>query len=338
MSVISNIYQNTLILTKKGYFPVDLLAKEKSIDIWDGNNWKCCYIKKNRVTKSKSYTIEFSDGTVFKCMHNQEITILKNIHTNKLVKSEIKNITAGSLLSLYHFPTIDGNEEYNVLYPYTHGFYTGHKNKLNSNIIMEVKNLIYINLDEEINKLQNTIDYFGRAKYSKNTKITTLLLNPDFEKNKSCPINGTVQNKLSWITGIIDVLGFITQRKDARYLNISVLTYEFGIQIKYLCNTLGMNPSISSNKYSRRVMSSNGSNEEVNNNYILTFDSNDTNKLFLEYQIHTHILDYDIDEPNLDQDIARYISIKKIIPGDINNLNAYDIINCTQCIISGILI
>jgi len=126
-----------------------------------------------------------------------------------------------------------------------------------------------------------------------------------------------------------------------------VNSQDFAMKVKYLCNTLGTNPRILENTEIRKVMLyksydlykniQQNSNQNFKKRYTLVFNADDTNKIFLEYDIKTYYFIYDKTQYSLDQDINRYLSIKKIVKlFDVKK--TYSITNTYSLIGNGILL
>ena len=82
---------------------------------------------------------------------------------------------------------------------------------------------------------------------------------------------------------------------------------------------------------------------EVENKEILwklVFSSDDTNSLFLDFNLPILYLNYNKKECNIDQDIYRYISITKIVKTNKKSLNTYSCHSQKNniCILNGIII
>ena len=262
-----------------------------------------------------------SDGCETYCSESDNLNIIKNITSNSLSdvdKLEVKKLKLNDLLYTFNFPIInDASETNNILYPYTHGYYCGCMNKVNGfkDDLKFESNLIYINLINDKQKIQKKIDICGKYSLDKTKNSLTGLLKVDMDKNIKTPMGGDIENKLLWLSGIIDNNGFITSLKDAKYLNISVLSKKFAIEIKFLFNTLGINPKICLKTNIRKFKSESGEMDEINNPYwTIILNAEETNKIFLEseFDLKIYYLNYDKKSYSMDQDINRYISIKKI--------------------------
>lgn len=340
MKRLSHILENSYILTQKGYDYIENLLGYNII--WDGYKWKeVNIIQNNEILKENIYyKIIFSDGCEITCDANHKLYTVDNMISNIYRTTPIINIKENTLIYKYYFPLIEGNIEFDIKYPYFIGYLLGYiynfNNINNDNISNEkIKELYTTYLNSEIN---NDIDYELLLQYTNDIYNKLDIKNPI-----NIPINASMKNRLLWISGLIDINGFITNIKDGIYLNIIVNSKSFAMQVKYLFNTLGTNPKIIENTEIRKFLllkSSNNSEnvkKDVKKRFIILFNADDTNKIFLDYDINTYYFTYDKTQYSLDQDINRYLSIKKIIKiTDIKK--TYSIQNTYSIISNGILI
>lgn len=339
------IYNNSYILTKTGYYLIEDIDITNEIEIWNKDHWFFVKIIKYIHTEEihKSYKILLSDGCELLCSETQKLNIIELDKSNlskKINNIKIENIKVNDLLNSYNFPIIDGKE--NILYPYTHGYYCGCMNKTDGfeKLLKFESNLIYINLIDEKQNLKSKIKITGKYTINKLKNISTGLLKVDMNKNITAPINGNIKDKLTWLSGLIDNNGFITKLCDAKYLNISIISKKFAMEIKLLFNTLGINPNMFLNSGIRKFKTNSGEiNKVIKHFWIISLNSEDTNKIFLksEFDLKLFYLKYDKSFYSIEQDIDRYISVKKITklqqPKD-----SYIIKNTKSCILNGIQI
>lgn len=330
MKRLTNIVENSYILTKDGYKYIEDILGEQII--WDGYKWKDVTISKNDdiLHEKIYYKVKLSDGCEFICDTTHKLYTVDNMQSNIYRITPINIIKENTLIYKYTFPLIEGNINNDLKYPYYLGYMAGYKyniiNSWNENISEE-------KLQELYTKLQNEEINYGHL----------LKLLEIYSKDLIIPINATFNNKLLWISGLIDINGCITTIKDGIYLNIIVNSKDFAIKIKYLFNTLGINPRIIENTEIRKTLLLNiiNSKQNINENsrirYRLIFNADDTNKIFLDFNINTYFFIYDKSQYSLDQDVNRYLSIKKITKFN-EIINTYNIKNSYSCIVNGALI
>lgn len=324
MKTLNNIIEKSYILTKDGYQYIDDIIGNNII--WDGYKWKEVNISKNNEILNEYiyYKLIYSDGCEIICDKSQKLYIVDNMRSNIYRNIPISVIKENALIYKYSFPLIDGDIKNDLKYPYILGYIVEYIHNIDKNNISneQIKNLLHTIPNKNINfrLLLNIID--------------------NYKNNLTIPINATYNNRLLWISGLIDKNGSITKIKDGIYLNIVVNSKELAMNIKYIFNTLGTNPRITENEEIRRIMKTEltQKTEEISRvRYKLIFNADDTNKIFLDYDIKTYIFIYDKTQYSLDQDINRYLSIKKIIKiTDIKK--TYSIQNTYSIISNGILI
>ena len=333
------VYKNSYVLTRNGYFLIEDLNIKHQIEIWEENKWSLVNIKKYNHSVDDIYKILLSDGCEVLCSNLQRLNTVANINSETPEIQQIENIKLNNLLYTYNFPIVEGSEKYNILYPYTHGYYCGCLNKINKqNMLIFESNLTYINLEKDKQKIKSKIEISGKYSIDKLKNTTIGLLKIDMDQNITVPINGNIENKLLWLSGLIDNNGFITKLKDAKYLNISVLTKKFATEIKFLFNTLGINPNIYLKSDIRKFKSNlNEISEKICNYWVITLNSEDTNKIFIDYDLKLYYLEYNKLIYSIDQSINRYLSIKKINKMQLKK-ESYIIKNINSCVINGVLI
>ena len=330
MKKLSNIVENSYILTKDGYQYIENILGDNII--WDGYTWKNVIITKNDEPLQEKiyYKLLLSDGCEVICNKEHKLYTVDNMLSNIYRTTPINIIKENTLIYKYNFPLLEGNIENDLKYPYFLGYIAAYKYNIsninNENISEEKIKEIYLKIPNEY------------INYDHLLKLLDI-----YSLNFIVPINATITNKLLWISGLIDINGSITKIKDGIYLNIIVNSKDFAMKVKYLFNTLGTNPKVLENTEIRKVLLSKNLNEKKNIQedtkirYRLIFNAEDTNKIFLDHNINTYFFIYDKTQYSLDQDINRYISIKKITKIK-NILDTYNITNSYTCIINGTLV
>lgn len=330
MKKLSNIVESSYILTKDGYQYIEEILGDNVI--WDGYKWKNVIISKNdEVLQEKIYyKLLLSDGCEIICDEMHKLYTVDNMLSNIYRTTPINTIKDNTLIYKCSFPLLEGNADNDLNFPYILGYISGH--------MYNISNFNNKNISEE--KLKEIYSKIPNEDINYEQLISLLNINTS---NLIIPINATMNNKLLWISGLVETTGSITKIKDGIYLNIIVNSKEFAIKVKYLCNTLGTNPRILENTEIRKILLYNIVNEKnsIQENskirYRLVFNAYDTNKIFLDYNINTYFFIYDKSQYSLDQDINRYFSIKKITKyKDIKK--TYYIKNSYSCIINGTLI
>ena len=375
-------FGKSYILTNDGYFDITILVNKK-IKIWDGLDWKETIIKSlnsNNISETKKkkiiidkfnrkkiiystedetydiYKITTKDGGEMSYLKNQNLLVMEsnNIRNNdnKLYnKIQVDKLKIGNIIYDGKFPIIDGDKKYNVKYPYTHGYYCGYKNiqtDISDEKSFTKEENILINLVNDRKKLQIELDKVENFLFNESKSFSTGLLYDNFDRKIIVPINGTIENKLLWMGGLIDSNGFITKKQMARYLNLSINNSKpFAQDVKLLCNTLSLNPSLEEKKITRKSIKKNiddttdtADTADTDIEKIiwqLSFNSEDTNKLFIDLKLPYYHIDYDKNDCNIEQDITIYNPILSIMI-DNKPKKIFSLSEIKFCVINGVLI
>jgi ribonucleoside-diphosphate reductase alpha chain len=113
--------------------------------------------------------------------------------------------------------------------------------------------------------------------------------NKNINKNYCVPINYSFETKKKWFAGLIDQIGIYNDNDNI--LNIESISFDFIKDIFLLLNTIGLYPIINN----------------LNNNYILTIQSNDLYKLST-YNFKSNIYSF----KNIKRTNKEFISVKNI--------------------------
>ncbi len=271
---------DTMILVKNGYYQIRNL-ENKTVNIWDGFQFLKILILKTD-SDQEILSIEFSDGAFINCTSNHKFYIIKD---KKIIITYAKKLIIGDKLIDCTFPIINGNED--IIEPYTNGYYLGSDGY--KNIISTLHNKKI--LDQELTYISKQ-DVNGRREYI----IDDVIIN--------VPFRGSLSNKLTWLAGFVDSSGTISNNKIHKNLQIIHLEYMTLLDVKLVCNTLGLNPRI---VY-----------YDEYDHYKLLFSTGDTYNLYCVLKMPIKILKCSI------ASIPIYSS-KPILITDINKLkNKYD--------------
>jgi len=209
---------DTKILTDKGYFNISEL--EGYHNVWTGQDYKKSLIKKTSDDESL-LKITFSNGAIIRCTKYHKFPI-KGLTTYMEVPAI--NLKINNKLKSYNLPILDLDKEFK--YAYTHGYKCG---------IGKSDIIVYNDAHK--------FEYKEIIEISNNKKLVLY----EMEELYTVPINYRKQDKINWLQGLIDSTGF--RFLDARiYLQIMNANNEFLENVRLLCNTLGMNPSLINGK------------------------------------------------------------------------------------------
>lgn len=313
---------DTLILTKDGYYPIKDLSNT-DVEIWNGTEWSLSPVRKTNVNQ-KLLKITTDDGCELKCTQYHKFQVqIGRIRYNKYKKiiKETQELKIGDKLVRCNYPTIDGNKENDFKYAYTHGFFCGDGN-------YNEKNNYKTGMISLYKEKQNLLQYFD---YRLNPRIydqkTIITLPKDMPIKYTVPINASLQNKLEWLSGILDADGNIETINTSQRLQIVSINKKFLSNIKLLCNTLGCNPKITVAREAGQMLIPNnkGNNElqlyKCQKCYTLRINVTDTYYLFNTLNLMTKRLKF--------LNIKNKIDCKQIVK--IKSIEEVDGLHDTYC-------
>lgn len=291
---------NNYFLTDKGYKHVeDIINKE--VNLYTNNGFVNTFIK---VYVDNLYTIEF--------FNNKTITVPENhkVYNEDLELIYIKDLKKSNKIYRFDINIIDINDTKND-YSYTNGYYTAwlydfmKKNKT----LEKRNNMVILSYNIDNFNFKNRFKIIGKV-IKKNDKNVAIIKYNSLE----VPINSSLENKIEWLAGVLDSIGYVYHKKfETRYLKIKITNQDYANKIILLCNTIGLLPNLEEIKSTRKQKLSSG---ELKIDklvyYIITIKSDDINKLYLEYNMRTSIIGYDYKEFNIDPDTNDMLYIKDI--------------------------
>lgn len=213
---------DTKILTDNGYIEIKSLVGKK-VNIWNGYNWS---IVEPKVTAENQKIIKlvFSDGCELKCTPYHKFILADG------TRVEAKDLTNNMKLIKHEMPLINGSKELD--HAYTQGFFSG------DGYIHTSTNKTYIKLYG--NKRNIKLDYIGHKLTLENDKCDQYRVCVDVKDKSFVPdASYGLKSRLEWLAGIIDSDGSCT--KDGN-ISISSINHSFLMDIKFMLNTLGINP------------------------------------------------------------------------------------------------
>jgi len=301
------VHQDTLILTKDGYFPIKDLVNQE-VEVWNGKEFSLSPVRKTNVNQELLKIIT-DDGCELKCTpyHKFYIQTGNRKENFKNIIKDSNQLNIGDRLIKCNFPTIDGNIKNDIVYPYTQGFFSGdgsykYKNNVNSAVI---------DLYGEKQELLQYLDFIRGPFIYNDAKRIVLPLN--LNEKYYVPINASLQNKLEWFQGYLDADGYLFKSNlDKQSIRISSTNKQFLFNVKLLCNTLGVNPIM---KVAREKCIQILKNKKINCNKLwrLSFSFQDTYKLYNELKLNTKRLKYNFNSSiRLSQQYIRISSIEKV--------------------------
>jgi ribonucleoside-diphosphate reductase alpha chain len=237
----------TLILTDKGHIEIKELEGKK-VNAWNGQEFSEVEVFKTGVNQDL-IDVYTDDGCKLSCTKYHKFFIQqKNKDNSETVETiEAKDLKNDDRIIKCDFPVIDGSE--NMLYPYTHGYFSGDKKYANVEISNQESDCLFnflsyekhstLHLNNEEKELLNNLEYSSFMK--KNNKLI-LKLNSNISKKYTIPShNCSLKVKLEWFAGLCDANASIFNNGHTEYLQLNSVNKEFIYNIKLFLQTCGIN-------------------------------------------------------------------------------------------------
>jgi len=304
-----------------------------------------------RVETSDGCTLECTPYHKFyiqnKYNKNKKSAVNKNIEI-----VEAQNLKEGDKIIKCEYPIIEGNE--NIKYAYTHGFFCGdgtygnnseEPKKCNySALLNHAYCKRHIDFENEDNKFpiqteetnyecngtsylkkpimslygekKDLLKYFDYRSVGNEDAVGRLNVSLPLDINEKfdVPINGSLKNKLDWLSGYCDADGTIANNGDNQQLQLASINKDFLLKIKLMLNTCGIQSKINkSNKEGMRKLPD--SNRELKDYYCqqlfrLLITSYDLQKL-KDLGFSPKRLKINDSEPN--RNACQFVKISKIV-------------------------
>lgn len=294
---------DTPILTNKGWVNIDTVA-DQVIQVWNGYEFSDSLVKQTSES-ADLYEIETSDGCILRCTPLHEFIVPRGAQNQKTTKVAAHTLRVGQKLAkIPLLPVIDCGDE--LPYAYTAGVFCGDGTYYNTGdehmcqATSESKKP-RIDLYGEKQKLVPWLDILDAPVVNGIKLVVRLHL--DILDKFIVPINYNLKSKLAWLAGLIDTDGTLASGS----IQICSIDQEFLLDVKLMCQTLGINPIISTMHEAR------GGKKFYNcqKSYRLLISGWDTWKLYNELNLTTHRVVYDtLVKPN--RDARGFITISKI--------------------------
>lgn len=216
---------DSLLLTDKGYFKIGELAENhQTVNAWNGFEFSEVTPFKTSDSE-KIYEVVFSDGSI------NRVTKYHKFHIGGTIK-RTHELKIGDRLSKFNLPIIDCEPHYTKKQMYTQGFYAG-DGTLSDN--GGGKKYARITLCGEkvdlFDKLETISDSY---KINKQGYMRCSVIPPSYDK-LYVPINASVEEKIGFISGLLDSDG--NAHSSAR---ISSTNRQFLIDVKLMLSTIGV--------------------------------------------------------------------------------------------------
>lgn len=183
------VSEETLILTKKGYFQIGTLI-DQQVEIWNGTEWNEVVIKQTAMQRH-FITIFFSNGCCLTCTPNH-LFIIGNEPLKNAVKIGAQYLYPGLKLRQELLPIIDGDEPFKA--PFIHGALCAFGCFREKGPLLDIMGPIA----QEVLNDDNMIVTNDGAK----------LIPDDIPPAYYVPIKSSVENKLKWLNGFISARSY----------------------------------------------------------------------------------------------------------------------------------
>lgn len=295
------VHGDTLILTDSGYRPIKQLAN-KTVNVWNGKQFAPAPVRQTNVNQSL-LKIKTSDGCELKCTEYHKFYVYDSFRNIVVIKNAM-HLKKDDKLIPCEFPVIDGNDANNFIDAYTHGFYCG-EGGIDYQYFKHEEKIKCIDIDNSKIKHVNKLNCIKFSVFCSTSKTTRLIVRRNIQKRFSVPMYASLSNKLEWLAGLIDASGTIVEEFDEpNKLSIAVNNKKFLMNVKLLCNTLGLNPEVVNDiKY-------------YTSNFKLNFNSYETHILYHKLFIPSNLVFTDPVYPDI-LDLTHtinFIKIKSIKP------------------------
>lgn len=250
------VHEDTLILTENGYEKIKDI-NNKTVNLWNGFEWSLSNVFKTGEQK-KLIKIMTDDGCEINCTPYHKFSI--NDDNGNIVEIPADKLKIGNKISKCNYPIIEGNKINDLKNAYYQGMLCASRCDLNNS------------------------EYFKLFNYKSSIKYLKFM-SPKTTSTKNC--------KLEWLAGIVDKIGCLSHVKDDITLSLYSSYKEFLMDIKLICNTIGLNP-------------------KVTKNYKIEFNNNETYKLFKELILPVKVLKYNFNYKSCKTDFIKIESIKNV--------------------------
>lgn len=226
----------TMILTKDGYYRIDSL-KNKEVEVWNGDKWSKTIVKKTGVNQ-KLIKVMLSDGQSITCTDYHKFILADTKRRSKplpikdLERIEAKDLKNGMKLTKFMLEPIQGNKDYDIKYPYTHGLFCAdgtYNNKKPLIALYKPKHILFSHIDV-------------RTTSGKETKqgIINIGLPLDLTQKFNVPVNASMECKLLWLAGYLDGDGCVAYNGDNASLQVISIHKKFLVNIQLMLQTMGI--------------------------------------------------------------------------------------------------
>lgn len=246
----------TKILTNRGYETIGDLENQP-VTLWNGKEWSETTVVKTGENQ-ELLKVNFSNGESVECTPYHKFYIQKGSQkTGKVVKLEAKDLKQGDRLIKFDLPVISSEEDQEMDYAYTHGFFCGdgsHDGMGKPEIDLYGKKKDLLPFLDVRNKM------YGSAKGGKAWRIEreevavfddtkqdrlVLKLPLDLYPKFFVPVSGyTITSRLAWLAGLLDADGTVCRQGESEALQLASVNKPFLLDIRLMLHTMGVDAKI----------------------------------------------------------------------------------------------
>ena len=250
----------TVILTDKGHKEIQTLVG-KQVNVWNGEEFSEVTIRQTFYGRGDELIdIYTTDGMKLSCTKYHKFHI-KNHQEGAApgltLKVEAKNLSIGDELINWAPPVIDG--EYDIQEPYLNGVCSLHLERSsnltfnfdgsNELIIPSSHKAILDHIPHVKSTKQLNVKFIEDNKRIDVEKYIAVIDTNNLQKNEDgsifVPNNHTMKTKMEWFSGLYDMNAFQTTYG---FMSIEIPCYDFGVKVKYMLQTCGVNAYICNDK------------------------------------------------------------------------------------------
>jgi ribonucleoside-diphosphate reductase alpha chain len=272
---------NTPVLTRQGYYPISSMAGEE-VEVWNGSEFS-----KTTIMQTGAYQdmvrVKFSNEMEIDCTPYHKFHIVTGARDTKHVVVSAADLNRGDRLVKCTYPVLDGHKEYDMEYPYTHGFFCGDGTYQNAHHDHDTRPCAFKSLDGEryckrhlMHKAEGRESgaeegrcqalsyepYPSVSLYGEKKKLLPFLdvrstsgiedaigklncmLPANLAPKYEVPLNASVYCKLQWLAGLADADGCVVTVDANESIQISSTHLKMLQDTLLMLQTLGVNSNI----------------------------------------------------------------------------------------------
>lgn len=273
----------TMILTDKGYYPIQELV-DKKVKVWNGEEWSPTTVRQTGVNQ-QLIKVNMSNGSTLECTPYHGFCVETGTRPNdksRAVRVDAKDLKLGMKLIKHDLPTpIEDPTADDFPYAYTHGFFCSdgtYSNKTSTNP-GQPRIALYAEKKELIQYLDIRTSTFKETAGG----TVNVTLYDDIAPKFTVPINYSTSSKLEWFAGVCDGDGTVARNGTNESIQVGSIHREYLVNIMYMLQTIGIGSKVTKNKDSHQTLLPDGKGGkklyECQPQYRLLLSSIDTQKL-----------------------------------------------------------